>query len=77
MTQAHELLKDRDIDVSIEDGDVLVDVMVLAKVVQLDRPGHAVVLVSSEGHLDWIAEGGLLHAALSSHDAAPTTEERD
>jgi hypothetical protein len=63
---------DHQIGLDLEDGDVIADVMVLARVVRLDGPGKAVLVVGASDHTDYIVQLGLLAAA---NDAAGEADE--
>lgn len=61
-----EALAGRKIDMMVREGDVLTDVVILAKAVQWNEvgEGQAAIVIACEGSLDWIQQLGLLEAAL-------------
>lgn len=58
----HEL--DKDWQISIIDGDIVTDIIVIARVIRLDsEPGKSTIVNVSSDHTDGIVASGMLHIA--------------
>lgn len=61
-----EALGGRRIEIPVDEGDVLTEVIIIAKAVQWNEvgSGKAAVIIATEDNLDWIQQLGLIEAAL-------------
>lgn len=53
------------IDLELEDGDLVLDTLIICRVVRHDHPeGESALVVGATDSTDWIIQSGMLHAAL-------------
>ncbi len=54
------------VDIELEDGDLVLDAVIICRVIRADhQQGSAVLAVGNSDGLDWIVQGGMLHAAMN------------
>jgi len=65
------------IEANLEEGDLVMDAILLMRVARTDRDGSALVIASTPG-LDWITQLGMVEAARTiMHESAESDDDED
>ena len=64
------------LDAKLEEGDIVMDAVLLMRVVRTDRKGSALVIASTPG-MDWILQAGMIEAARLVMQAEEDDDDED
>lgn len=51
------------VDLDIEDGDIITDVVVIARIQDLDRPGEEALAIGASSHTGFLLQRGMIEEA--------------